>query len=272
MYCANCGIENPEGSKFCRQCGREIIEDVQEVTIIENEPTEGICPSCGAENPLEAKFCHMCGQSLEMGTPKQEIVDTEIVAVPAAAGKVSDNAENTVDTICPFCGAAGCQMFMRDRTTVKQSAFSFTDACCGTMIFGPLGLLCGLCGGSQKVDIKNETWFACQKCGKQHISQQSAMNKTKALGLSAFGASLLGALFLSYALWFLNFTWISFFALAIPAGMWMSLFETTKSELGRSIIDIIPADDFKKYLIIIVVSVLAVFILGCPILNAIIGY
>src|SRR6266571_5581545 len=49
MRCASCGFENPEGVKFCHECG---------------VPLKNRCPSCGVENPLQAKFCGECGTPL----------------------------------------------------------------------------------------------------------------------------------------------------------------------------------------------------------------
>src|SRR5262249_7201644 len=50
MPCASCGFENPEGKKFCHQCG---------------SPLTNRCPSCQSDNPPDAKFCGDCGRALE---------------------------------------------------------------------------------------------------------------------------------------------------------------------------------------------------------------
>src|SRR5215471_3040131 len=49
MRCARCGFANPEGTKFCGECG---------------SPLTNRCPSCGAENPPLFKFCGQCGTTL----------------------------------------------------------------------------------------------------------------------------------------------------------------------------------------------------------------
>ena len=49
MKCPKCQAENPEGIKFCGDCGTKL---------------ERICPSCKFLNPPSFKFCGECGQSL----------------------------------------------------------------------------------------------------------------------------------------------------------------------------------------------------------------
>src|SRR5262245_41073472 len=50
MRCASCGFENPDGVKFCEECGANLVRT---------------CPSCGAEVRPTAKFCGDCGAALE---------------------------------------------------------------------------------------------------------------------------------------------------------------------------------------------------------------
>src|SRR5215471_881546 len=49
MLCAKCKTENPEGLKFCNECGT---------------PFKTPCASCGFENAPAAKFCGRCGAAL----------------------------------------------------------------------------------------------------------------------------------------------------------------------------------------------------------------
>ncbi len=53
MKCSKCQIENPEGMKFCGECGAKL---------------EKFCPGCGYSNPPQFKFCGECGQSLALPT------------------------------------------------------------------------------------------------------------------------------------------------------------------------------------------------------------
>jgi class 3 adenylate cyclase len=54
MYCPNCGFANPEGMKFCGQCGT---------------PLSPCCLNCGSMNPPGVAFCGQCGTALADQTP-----------------------------------------------------------------------------------------------------------------------------------------------------------------------------------------------------------
>jgi len=49
MQCPACGQDNPDGMKFCGECGT---------------PLKNRCPQCGFENPPKFKFCGECGTPL----------------------------------------------------------------------------------------------------------------------------------------------------------------------------------------------------------------
>jgi hypothetical protein len=49
MICPKCQAENPEGLKFCGECGARM---------------ERICPKCQFVNPPQFKFCGECGYDL----------------------------------------------------------------------------------------------------------------------------------------------------------------------------------------------------------------
>ena len=50
VRCPTCGSDNPDGKKFCGDCG----------TALENR-----FPQCGADNPANKKFCGECGAGLQ---------------------------------------------------------------------------------------------------------------------------------------------------------------------------------------------------------------
>ena len=54
MTCPTCGHQNPEGQKFCGECGT---------------PLQAACPTCGHVNPPGQKFCGDCGTALGATMP-----------------------------------------------------------------------------------------------------------------------------------------------------------------------------------------------------------
>jgi adenylate cyclase len=54
MHCPSCGFENPEGLKFCNDCGA---------------PLRMPCAQCGFVNQPQAKFCGARGTPLTAQTP-----------------------------------------------------------------------------------------------------------------------------------------------------------------------------------------------------------
>ena len=59
--CEN-GHANPEGAKFCNECGAKKPEPVAAEP---EAPTTVKCPKCGAENAAGSKFCNECGEKLQ---------------------------------------------------------------------------------------------------------------------------------------------------------------------------------------------------------------
>ncbi|MBW1781142.1 MAG: AAA family ATPase [Deltaproteobacteria bacterium] len=64
MKCLKCQFDNPEGMKFCGECGARL---------------EKICPNCDFSNPPQFKFCGECGSDLRQSiqTPSGNDVSQE---------------------------------------------------------------------------------------------------------------------------------------------------------------------------------------------------
>jgi membrane protease subunit (stomatin/prohibitin family) len=56
VKCPHCGATNPEGRKFCGECGQSIVVGL-------------VCPSCGKVNEKGQKFCGDCGTRLSKKCP-----------------------------------------------------------------------------------------------------------------------------------------------------------------------------------------------------------
>ena len=84
---------------------------------------------------------------------------------------------------CPKCGSENTQYVAVHHS---GSSGSFTDACCGMMIFGPIGILCGLCGAS--LGFTDDYWV-CHSCGKKfQAGTAKAAEKARQAKSSAVGS------------------------------------------------------------------------------------
>lgn len=161
MYCPNCGKEIAENALFCGECGTKIKEapDV--------EPTDAPISTVESVKKADVKL------------------ETDLT------GSGNQEASGRNDTVCPFCKEAGCTPMQKSTTEVNSKNYKWGSGCCGMFLLGPFGLLCGLCGTGSKVKTENELWWACMKCGKQHISLDDALKKWEIMveGLMALGVA-----------------------------------------------------------------------------------
>ena len=72
-------------------------------------------------------------------------------------------ATNTTGFRCPSCGGANCTPIVESSTSGRD--FSAGKGCCGAMILGPIGILCGACGKGKQVT--STTYWICHNCGKK---------------------------------------------------------------------------------------------------------
>ena len=54
LVCSACGSQNPEGYRFCQECGAKL-----------EAPVKTFCSACGAELVPGARFCGVCGAKQE---------------------------------------------------------------------------------------------------------------------------------------------------------------------------------------------------------------
>jgi rRNA maturation endonuclease Nob1 len=70
MYCSACNLEYSEQLKFCKQCGRALVQDVAS-----SSTPLSCCTRCGARVVPNENFCQQCG-----ARTKSRIEDTSIGA------------------------------------------------------------------------------------------------------------------------------------------------------------------------------------------------
>jgi Double zinc ribbon len=95
--CANCGNEEPGGTRFCGSCGTPFPT--------EESPTEQLpkvaelvtCASCGNEEPEGAQFCGACGAALAVeareGAEDDRVATSEAAPPPVWTGAPTPEAE-----------------------------------------------------------------------------------------------------------------------------------------------------------------------------------
>ncbi len=109
------------------------------------------CTKCGVQVAKDADFCTNCGNKTGNNLIKKVIVN--------------DNRLK-----CPNCGSANLMhtSVSTTNTTGKTKGFGSISACLGFILFGWIGVLCGLCGiGKSKTKTQTTTKVikVCQNCG-----------------------------------------------------------------------------------------------------------
>ncbi len=79
----------------------------------------------------------------------------------AEAGKAYTASQKGRAGVCPVCGCDNCQVI--NETTTSGKDFSAGKACCGAVLLGPFGILCGACGKGKQT--QNAAYWICPQCG-----------------------------------------------------------------------------------------------------------
>lgn len=248
MKCIHCGADNPAESKFCYKCGASLIEEQSPPDTETQEPPQtDRQPSSPKGTPQEDNtLTNLAKEGLA------QIQDT----VQGHHNKLNAFLESDAvvinDTVCPYCNSSKCHPIQKSTTSIKQTGYNLSSGCCGMCLLGPFGLLCGLLGTGSKVNIENETWWTCMQCGKEHISQKSAIEKGEAMINSSFMFSFIGGILFAIAFWgygLISITSLILIAVAfgLPISIWRSIFDTLNKELGYSIVTILTPEQKKGY-------------------------
>ena len=109
------------------------------------------CTKCGNQVTRDAQFCTRCGNKIE-NTLTEKII-------------INDNRPK-----CPHCGSTNLTFtpVSTTNTSGKTKGFGSISACLGFILFGWIGVLCGLCGmGKGKTTTQTTTQVikVCQNCG-----------------------------------------------------------------------------------------------------------
>lgn len=127
MYCIKCGQQNPDDSKFCINCGAELVGD------------DGANDNYNiqSENDIEIEK--------EKGSEKIDESDYPWLH-------------------CPCCKSTKIQAV--SHTEVK-GGYRAGRGCLGWLLFGPIGVLCGAFGKKSRITSTSTVRFVCMECGKE---------------------------------------------------------------------------------------------------------
>lgn len=89
--CPACGSAQPEGSRFCANCGRPMPEKSPEIAA----PADNIqyCEQCGAMREGNSRFCAVCGSSFIPEDNPPALETSEPMSIPAPEEPADTDAE-----------------------------------------------------------------------------------------------------------------------------------------------------------------------------------
>lgn len=64
--------------------------------------------------------------------------------------------------VCPKCGNDSCQIITENKMS-SGKGFSLIKSCCGAIMLGPIGILCGAC--NKGVELSSSSYWVCNQCG-----------------------------------------------------------------------------------------------------------
>lgn len=178
------------------------------------------CKHCGTPLSDDAKFCPSCGKSQGEGT--QHTNEAHSAPPPVNSNPTPPPPQNGPKLCCPECGSRDLQILSETnfQTSVKTKGYSNSKGCLGYLLFGPLGFLCGNCGGGGKSTVNVNTttsnaWI-CKDCGNKFrtkndilkaIEQQENELKKSTILIVVFSVLSFFTLLLMFAkLWYSSLT------------------------------------------------------------------
>lgn len=117
------------------------------------------CEMCGTQNSENAQYCASCGMQFTSKMQSEnetfEYVEYQLVENDNQSNTSNEEFNDKGPIRCPRCGHTSIHFITRD----KGEDFNVTNGICGFLLFGPLGLLCGLI-----TDKETETTRKCMNC------------------------------------------------------------------------------------------------------------
>lgn len=281
MYCIHCGKEIPKGSSFCIYCGKkQIVEEAFSAEAQDDEQkkqldTQGDHQETTPPEQTAAENPTFDASAAQQGNTSVQEIAQKLNHEGKTVFNTTEEAQN--DTNCPFCGADNCQPMYKTTAETKTKNYSWESGCCGMLLLGPFGLLCGFCGAGSKEKTSSELWWTCMKCGKQHLAVSDGLKKwDNFVSMLPVSACTPGILFL-----IIHYLGLGIIGLILEIGCIFlpvvaiyGVLEEISEELGVSVIDYLSPGQAKKCLWSTLGAMAIVFVIGfwgMPILKNILG-
>ncbi len=200
------------------------------------------CPYCDSDNCDDAVYCEKCEMPLNLIAKKRTVRKPVVVQ--------SLDVKQSPYGSCPHCGAAltDCAPVVKTTITSSGGGYGFFSGCCGVILLGPLGLLCGL--RKQNITSSAQTWWVCRKCGKEFIEKDAAIAFVDSAITGAATVTLIIAVIWQVIFAIIGFNrWVRDIALLMIAGIWIAIPEGIKESTGYTIKQLLTAEertDFYK--------------------------
>ena len=142
FFCSDCKNKPKAGQILCPICKTMQEERAECLNCgVSFDKMKIDCPACGEKIPFRAETCSNCG--------------VRFSNIPIKDSPTKESSVNLPNLPkCPKCGSSSI-------ATVKKG-YDAGSGCCGTILLGPLGLLCGATGSNQIYNV-------CQKCGNKWL-------------------------------------------------------------------------------------------------------
>lgn len=83
---------------------------------------------------------------------------------------------------CTKCGSKNLQTVVKTDVQTQGKNYSASQGCCGALLLGPFGLLCGLCGQGKKTTTTNVSMFSCNNCGHEFKKREELQKEADNAG------------------------------------------------------------------------------------------
>lgn len=207
------------------------------------------CPYCGSNNRDDAVSCIACEMPLNFRARKHSAT-RPLVTQPVNLEQISQTIEIEPSSYacCPHCGSPlhDCAPVSKTHVTQSGGGYGFFSGCCGTILLGPLGLLCGL--KRRTITSSSQTWWVCRKCGKEFIEKEAAKKVVDTSISNAATTTLVIALIWQFIFAVIGYNhWVRDIAILMIIGTWLALPEGIKESTGYAVKQLLNSDEQKDF-------------------------